>query len=135
MAKARIDDIDLEAIQAAEMEAALPKQFYYVTWYDSEYTHISQDRRSSVCGVETPIPDDLLISKVPMGKPRCRACLEAAGIEPREKEPEPFRGHEEESKRERPKVEPLPKREAVQPKLPPEFFSAKKAPEDAAEIP
>ena len=130
----RPGDIDFEAEQAADREAALPRQFCYLTWVECEHVHVSNDRKIGLCGVAAPDLSTVMVMGVPMGKPRCRECLKAAGLPDRKVEPNPFHGFEAIHQRESAPTQDMPKPPA-QPTMSPEFFRGQKLPDDVADIP
>jgi len=88
MARKRPPDEIVPPLPNVEMRLAVPQA--YITRQGDDWTHISSNRLDALCGVAPASSAAPLVTMDPMGKPRCRKCLELAGIEPLPDEPNPI---------------------------------------------
>jgi len=98
----------------------------YLTWQKDDYTHISPDRANTLCGAFSASSQKPLVTMDPLGKPRCRKCLELAGMKALENEPSPVRDKLP-AEVKRPATEPQTTAPVAVPGLkmpPPDFFSS-----------
>ena len=87
MARKRPADEIVPPLPNVEMRLQEPQT--YLTWQGDDWAHISSDRATAFCGAVSATPAASMVTLDPMGKPRCRECLKAAGIDPLPGEPIP----------------------------------------------